>query len=133
MSATVPSPTVVRRPRAAGDPQRPTRAARASELRRRRVRLTARASVLAVVVMVLLTVAIAPVRTLLDQRGELIRLQREAQVLERRNGELDGRIAELGDPVYLERLARECLGMVEPGETRFVVIPQHGAPPPPQC
>jgi cell division protein FtsL len=123
MSSTVPSPTVT---------TRATRAARAAVVRRR-VRITARASVLAIVVMTLLTIAIAPVRTLFEQRGELDDLQRQAQQLETRNAQLEARIAKLDDPDYIEQLARECLGMVEPGETAFVVIPRRGAPPTTQC
>jgi cell division protein FtsL len=123
MSSTVPSPTVT---------TRATRAARSAVVRRR-VRITARASVLAIVVMTLLTIAIAPVRTLFEQRGELDDLQRQAQQLETRNAQLEARIAKLDDPDYIEQLARECLGMVEPGETAFVVIPRRGAPPTTQC
>ena len=43
------------------------------------------------------------------------------------------RIADLNDPRTLERLARECLGMVMPGETGFVAIPRGQAPTPPDC
>jgi cell division protein FtsB len=125
MSSTVPSPTVTSRAAA-------TRAARTATVRRR-VRVTARASVLAIVVVTLLTIAIAPVRTLLEQRGELDDLQRQAAQLQVRNTQLEARIAELDDPDYIEQLARECLGMVEPGETAFVVIPRRGAPPTTQC
>ena len=32
---------------------------------------------------------------------------------------------------FLERLARQCLGMVKPGEIAFVVVPKEGAPAPP--
>jgi cell division protein FtsB len=40
----------------------------------------------------------------------------------------------LRDPGFLERLARQCLGMVKPGEVAFVVVPVQGAPaPPPEC
>ena len=43
------------------------------------------------------------------------------------------RIADLNDPPTLERLARECLGMVKPGEIAFVPIPKGRAPTPPDC
>ena len=81
----------------------------------------------------LLTLALAPLRTLLDQRGQLTKLEQQTAELEYRNAQLEQRIAQLNDPVYLERIARECLGMVEPGETAFVLIPKHGALPAPQC
>lgn len=123
MSSTVPSPTVTRAA---------ARAARNATVRRR-ARITARASVLVIVVMTLLTIAISPVRTLLEQRNELDELHRQAAELEVRNAKLEARITKLDDPTYIEQLARECLGMVEPGETAFVVIPRRGAPPPTQC
>ena len=41
--------------------------------------------------------------------------------------------ADLNDPRTLERLARECLGMVRPGQIAFVTIPKHAAPIPPDC
>jgi cell division protein FtsB len=95
--------------------------------------MTARASVLTVVVLILLTLSVAPLRTLLDQRSELAELQERSTQLTYDNAKLEQRIAQLNDPVYLERLARECLGMVKPGETAFVLIPRKGPPPVPQC
>ena len=47
--------------------------------------------------------------------------------------ELERRIADLNDPSTLERLARECLGMVNPGEIAFVPIPKGRAPTLPDC
>jgi cell division protein FtsB len=133
MSSAVPSPTSP----AADRRTRPARAVRsarvARETRARRVRLTARASVLAVIVMVLLTLSVAPLRTLLDQRSELANLEQQTQQLTADNATLEQHIAQLNDPAYLERLARECLGMVKPGETAFVLIPRKGPPPSPQC
>ncbi len=151
MGSAVPSPTSppadrrTRVPRAssgvpatdAGSSVRATRArsqARAARAARgRRVRLTARASVLAVVAMIVLTLSVAPLRTLLDQRAELSQLEQQTKDLAFDNAVLEARIAELNDPVYLERLARECLGMVKPGETAFVLIPRKGPPPTPRC
>ena len=47
-----------------------------------------------------------------------------------RSARLEGRgpgcIRQLHDPTYLERMARECLGMVKPDEIPFVVVPKHG-------
>jgi cell division protein FtsB len=77
--------------------------------------------------------AIAPTRAVLDQRARLQALEREAQALHRDNGELARRLADLENPVTLERIARECLGMVEPGEIAFVTVPKKGAPTPPDC
>ena len=133
MSSAVPSPAAATRrpPQIASRVRIAQKKARAT--RARRVRLTARASVLAVVVLVLLTLGVAPLRTLLDQRGQLAQLEHQTHELEAANAELERRIVQLNDPVYLERLARECLGMIEPGETAFVLIPKRGALPAPQC
>jgi len=96
-------------------------------------RLSARAGGLAVVAVLLLTLAVGPLRTLMDQRGQLGDLQRQTEELQRENADLQTKIQRFNDPVYLERLARECLGMVRPGEIAFVTVPKHGAPVPPAC
>ena len=77
--------------------------------------------------------AVAPTRAYLVQRSELQGLQRQADQLQQQNTELERRIADLNDPSTLERLARECLGMVKPGEIAFVPIPKGGAPTLPDC
>jgi cell division protein FtsB len=100
---------------------------------RRTWRLSARAGGLAVVAILLLSLAVAPFRTLMQQRGELGDLQRQTEQLERENADLQTKIQRFNDPAYLERLARECLGMVSPGEIAFVTVPKHGAPVPPAC
>jgi cell division protein FtsB len=101
--------------------------ARTERRGRRSVRLTPAGAVLALVVVVLLFALAVPVRTLMQQRADLARLQRGEQVLEQHNDALKLQIARLHDPVYLERIARECLGMVRPGEIPFVVVPKAGA------
>lgn len=88
---------------------------------------------LAVVTLILLTLAVAPLRALIDQRSHLAQLERQADDLAARNAQLEVRIERFTDPVYLERLARECLGMVRPGETSFVMVPSRGAPPTLRC
>ncbi len=100
---------------------------------RRRVRLSPRGLMLVVVVSLILAAAIAPARNLIQQRNQLASLRRQTGQLQQRNDALQARVSQLGDPAYLEKLARECLGMVKPGEVAFVTIPQHGAPVPPNC
>ncbi len=95
-----------------------------------RVRVSTRAVVLLVVVLAVMTFAITPLRALLAQRDELDRLEQQSLELQRGNVALQDRIVHLRDPAYLERLARECLGMVAPGETAFVIVPEDGPPPP---
>jgi len=102
--------------------------------RRLRVHLTGRATVLATLVIGVLLLSVAPARMYFDQKAELARFERQAAVLERKNGALAARAGQLRDRAFLERLARQCLGMVKPGEIAFVVVPKAGAPaPPPEC
>jgi cell division protein FtsB len=101
--------------------------------RPRRARLSARGALLLVVVILLLVAAVNPVRSLLDERGRLADLRRQTVELQTRNDVLQHQVDRLNDPAYLERLARQCLGMVKPGEIAFVMVPKHGAPVPPDC
>ncbi|HEX6844544.1 MAG TPA: septum formation initiator family protein [Actinomycetota bacterium] len=98
-----------------------------------KVRLTPRAAVLFVSVFFVAVLSIAPIRTYLAQQTRLDELRRQAATMEAQNAALRERIADLRDPATLERLARECLGMVRPGEVAFVVIPRGEAPTPPDC
>ena len=90
-------------------------------LERDRPRLTGRAAALLVAATVLLLLLLVPARQYLDQRARITELERQGTALERQNAELRGEIALLRDPVELERLARECLGMVRPGEIALVL------------
>jgi cell division protein FtsB len=101
---------------------------------RRRRRLTARATILCTLVISVLVLSVAPAQLYFEQRAELAQLEWQAAALERANETLATRAEQLRDDVFLERLARRCLGMVKPGEVAFVVVPTEGAPaPPPEC
>ncbi|HEU4529218.1 MAG TPA: septum formation initiator family protein [Actinomycetota bacterium] len=89
-------------------------------LRRDRPRLTARAAALLVVVAILALLTLVPARQFLAQRGQIAELEAQATQLEQQNDALQREIARLKDPAELERLARECLGMVRPGEIALV-------------
>lgn len=89
-------------------------------LPRDRPRLTARAAALLVVVAILALLTLVPARQFLAQRGQIAELEAQATQLEQRNDALQREIARLKDPAELERLARECLGMVRPGEIALV-------------
>jgi cell division protein FtsB len=65
--------------------------------------------------------ALVPARQLLEQRGRIAELDRQAAAFEAQNAELRGEISALHDPVHLEELARACLGMVGPREVAFVI------------
>ena len=70
----------------------------------------------------------------MNQRAQLASLKRQTAQLQAQDAELQGRVNQLNDPTYIEQLARQCLGMVMPGQIAFVTIPKHGAPvPPPDC
>ncbi|HET7235437.1 MAG TPA: septum formation initiator family protein [Actinomycetota bacterium] len=109
MSAT----TDVDRPRS--DPTKPSR-----RLERDLPRLTGRAAALVVVVVFLALMAVVPARQFLAQRGRIAELERRTAELEQSNADLRSEVERLHDPAELERLARECLGMVAPGEVAFV-------------
>lgn len=96
-------------------------ARRVRTIERDRPKLTGRAGALLVAVTLLAMLALVPVRTFLDQRGQIAGLERRALVLQVQNSLLRRDIAELRDPAELERIARECLGMVGPGETALIV------------
>ena len=106
---------------------------RSQALPRSRARLTARAGILAALIVVVAVLSIVPLRQLLAGRAEIARLEHDAQRLEQANDTLESQVARLHDPRELERLARECLGMVRPGETAFVTVPKHGDPRPSPC
>jgi cell division protein FtsL len=95
---------------------------------RPRVRFTARAAVLITLVLILAVMAVSPVRLYLDQRHQIDRLRQQTAALVKDNQSLQQQMDRLRDPAYLERMARECLGMVRPGETAFVVVPKDGRP-----
>jgi len=86
-----------------------------------RPRLTGRAALLVIVLTVLAVFFTVPVREYLSQHSRIAELERQAGTLEQENAGLRVEMAKLYDPAELERLARECLGMVGPGEIAFVM------------
>jgi cell division protein FtsB len=97
------------------------------------VRLTGRAAFLIAALSVLILLSLGPARAFLAQRAQIADLERQTQVLEDANARLQGQISRLHDPTELERLARECLGMVKPGETAFVTGPNTSDGEPSDC
>jgi cell division protein FtsB len=89
-------------------------------LERARPRLTGRAAALLVAVTILGVMAIVPIGRYLDQSAAIADIERRAAELGSQNAELRAEISRLHDPTELEKLARECLGMVGPGEVAFV-------------
>ena len=78
------------------------------------------------IVTLLGVLALVPARAYLDERARVTALELQAQRLEDQNATLANAIAKLHDPAELERLARECLGMVKPGE--IALVPTDPAP-----
>jgi cell division protein FtsB len=101
--------------------------------RSRAARLTPRASIVGFVVFVAAIFAVAPARAYLEQRGQRDQLVNQVTQLQEQNAELQHQLDQLHDPAELERLARECLGMVDPGQIAFVPVPRGKAPVPPNC
>ncbi len=65
----------------------------------------------------------APLRSLVAQNERLDNVREEIAVLDRENEELDTRVTDLGTDAMIERLAREELGLVRPGEDAIVLVP----------
>jgi cell division protein FtsB len=82
---------------------------------------------------------LAPARQAYQQRRVIRQQEGELASLQARNAGLAQRLARLQDPAYQEKLAREQLGVVRPGESAYVVVPRPGVelhkvitkPPPP--
>ncbi|MFE3603852.1 septum formation initiator family protein [Streptomyces sp. NPDC059142] len=88
----------------------------------RRSRLTGRAAFLALVVCTLVVALAYPMREYVSQRNEIAEQERLSQEAERQVEELRDEKARLQDDAYIERLAREHLHYLRPGETGFTVI-----------
>jgi cell division protein FtsB len=101
-----------------------TTAAARSEVRRSRLQFSPRAAILAVVVTALLIYLVVPLRTYIAQTDRLNQLERQTQILQEQKTRLERQVQLLQDPAYLERIARECLGMVKKGEIGFIVVPE---------
>jgi cell division protein FtsB len=91
-------------------------------------RFTTRAAVLALVLCALVLTAAVPARELLAQRSQISALE-SGQVAQRERVEaLEVQRRQLQDPAHVQRLARERLHFVMPGETAYVVLRPSEAP-----
>jgi cell division protein FtsB len=100
---------------------------------RARIRFTPRAGILALILTAMFLYMAVPLRTYISQRNRLSQLEQQAQLLQRQNARLAQEVHQLNDPAFLERTARQCLGMVRAGEIAFVVVPGGGKAQPPRC
>lgn len=94
-----------------------------SEQVSRRRAIMLRTSVALVVVVGLLFVVVFPVRALLDQRSALDRSQHRLEELRRERQRLERDAQRLQTDAEVERVAREDLGMVRPGEQAYAPVP----------
>ena len=92
------------------------------EIRRRRSRF---ATIACAVLLVGFVVAfVYPTRTYLRQRTELSAAETRLHVLERETRVLEEDSARLDSDAEIERVAREQYGLIRPGETPFVLVPE---------
>lgn len=85
-------------------------------------------SVAALVVAVAVTTNALPLRQIVDQQREVAQARSELDDLKRENSILTDQVGALQTPLEIERLAREKLGYVRPGEAAYVVIEQDAPP-----
>lgn len=80
--------------------------------------------VVVAVTVVLLAIAtnVVPFRQVVDQRTEIGEARDHLAALVAENATLTQQVAALERPIEVERIAREKLGYVRPGETAYVVI-----------
>lgn len=88
-----------------------------------RLRPNLHGTLLLLTVVVLATMAAAPARRTYDLHRQIDREEERLEALERENVRLTERLHRLEDPEYQEKLAREQLGLVRPGETAYVIVP----------
>ncbi len=89
----------------------------------KQVKARFRMGALGLVVGALALTGVAPARQAFEQRSEVAEVQAKVDALEERNSQLTGRLNRLSDVSYMEKLAREQLGVVRPGETSYVIVP----------
>ena len=76
----------------------------------------------AVVVSTFSMLAIGPMRQAYEQRQRIQAEEVKLAALEHQNDLLEQRLERLKDPEYIEKLSRERLGLVKPGEISYVVV-----------
>jgi cell division protein FtsL len=64
-----------------------------------------------------------PTKQLVEQRVRVQRLEQRLAAVEQENAELEAHVRRLEDPAEIEVLAREKLGLVEPGERAYLFAP----------
>ena len=112
-----PKPGAARRPKSPG------------VRRRRSVLVTLLAGLL---LLGFLFVFVYPTRTYLKQREQIQASQQRLDVLDHETATLERDTRLLGGDAEIERIAREQYGLVRPGETPYVLVPETTPEPTPQ-
>jgi cell division protein FtsB len=86
-------------------------------------RLTFHGSVLVMTLVTLLLMAVPPARQLWREHTREVAARERLADLREDNDRMQRHLDRLRDPNYVERLAREKLGLVRPGEIGYVVVP----------
>ncbi|MGZ4139261.1 MAG: FtsB family cell division protein [Actinomycetota bacterium] len=90
--------------------------------RAQRVVMTPRGAILALLLVGVLFSSVYPIKRYFAVRTSIAQLQREDRSLDQRQQELEQRRVQLQTDAEVERIAREDLGMVRPGEVAFAVV-----------
>lgn len=103
---------------------------------RRRPKQHRRAPLIAVLLLVALSITLAgifPFRQVIAQQRQVENTREKLDALVAENASLEDQVAALHTEPEVERLAREQYGLVDPGETPYVVVQpdSDNAPPPP--
>jgi cell division protein FtsL len=83
------------------------------------------------ILIALLISSFYPARTLIAKRNQLAAMKRQSASLDRQIEALRSQRDWLQTDEAVQQLARSTLGMVEPGETAFAVVPGRGLAPAP--
>ncbi|MGH2688046.1 MAG: FtsB family cell division protein, partial [Actinomycetota bacterium] len=86
-------------------------------------RLTFHGSVLVMTLATLLLMAVPPARQLWREHTREAAARERLADLREDNDRMERHLERLRDPNYVERVAREKLGLVRPGEIGYVVVP----------
>ncbi len=84
--------------------------------------------VVLVALLAMLFYAVFPIGTYIDKRSAADAAQLELEALRSENEQFRTRIADLSDPVEIERLARLEYNLVFPGEQAYTILPQAPQP-----
>jgi cell division protein DivIC len=64
---------------------------------------------------------ISGVARIIQIRHEMSTVKQEMSAVQSRNKELEGKVREMQRPEYIEKIARTELGLIKPGEVKFVM------------